>query len=384
MTHRMLNVFISYAREDRDIVDPYFDKLSDAGFSPWMDHRSLLPGVEWTQEIPRAFARCEVTILFLSPRSIGKTGYVQREGRDAIERLRYAVDGHITVIPVILEPCDIPPPIGERLQAVSIQTPGAWEAVLASLRLAANQRQIAQDVGVEAGPFHVVSQVLEDGAEGFLGYDLRIEYPHFTSSLHRRVAEELTAICSGYAHAQLSRSRPISWSDAERAEREHWLHPSEYHRETVSVAYASETVVSLKSEAHTFGIGAAHGNTHYRTWLFDSVQGLRQVALLELFDDPVVAVQRVSELCIHALERDMWLRVGRRDDDRHWLETGAAPKWENFASFTLDGEGITFWFPPYQVASYAVGPFNARVAYFDLLDVLKPEGLFSRAVRHWE
>ena len=37
-------IFLSYAREDAERVENLYQKLSDAGFKPWMDKKDILGG----------------------------------------------------------------------------------------------------------------------------------------------------------------------------------------------------------------------------------------------------------------------------------------------------------------------------------------------------
>lgn len=125
-----LKVFISYAKEDRAQALTYFERLSEEGFSPWIDTKKLLPGQNWEAEIERAFSDANVVILLLSQNSVSKRGFVQREANDAIERLRYKQPTDIYVIPLLLDQCEVPSHIAGRLQYLNISTPGAWEQVL--------------------------------------------------------------------------------------------------------------------------------------------------------------------------------------------------------------------------------------------------------------
>lgn len=111
-----LKVFVSYAKEDRDRALQYYELLAQEGAEPWMDVKKLLPGQNWEAEIERAFSEANVVVLLLSKRSVDKRGFVQREANDAIERLRYKQPTDIYVIPLLLEPCDVPAHISGRLQ----------------------------------------------------------------------------------------------------------------------------------------------------------------------------------------------------------------------------------------------------------------------------
>ena len=41
-------IFLSYAREDRPIVEHIYHTLRAEGFSPWMDTRDIQAGMKWS------------------------------------------------------------------------------------------------------------------------------------------------------------------------------------------------------------------------------------------------------------------------------------------------------------------------------------------------
>ena len=50
----MKPVFISYVRENTEIVDKLCKGLRSRGIEVWLDRRDLGAGVRWKREIPRA------------------------------------------------------------------------------------------------------------------------------------------------------------------------------------------------------------------------------------------------------------------------------------------------------------------------------------------
>jgi TIR domain len=71
-------IFISYTRNDKGGVLPFFDGLRNKGYNVWMDHL-LKGGQNWDFEIKRALNKAAIIVVFLSATSIVKRGYVQRE-----------------------------------------------------------------------------------------------------------------------------------------------------------------------------------------------------------------------------------------------------------------------------------------------------------------
>ncbi len=73
----MTRVFISYAREDRIIVERLEQDLEGRGFEVWLDS-DLLAGSPWREEIIRGITRCDVFVVCMSPES-AKSEWVRRE-----------------------------------------------------------------------------------------------------------------------------------------------------------------------------------------------------------------------------------------------------------------------------------------------------------------
>jgi hypothetical protein len=73
-----------------------------------MDKMDLLPGQKWEDEIGRAIKKSDAFIACLSTKSVSKRGYVQKEVRFALEVLSEVPQGHIFLIPLRLEPCEVP------------------------------------------------------------------------------------------------------------------------------------------------------------------------------------------------------------------------------------------------------------------------------------
>ena len=101
-----MNVFISYAREDKKSAKRLYDCLQlQNGVQPWLDSEQLLPGVAWEDEIMKAMRQCHLIVLLLSSKSVTKEGYVQKEIREALDRLASFPPGRIFVVPARLHEC---------------------------------------------------------------------------------------------------------------------------------------------------------------------------------------------------------------------------------------------------------------------------------------
>jgi acyl carrier protein len=75
---------------------------------PWLDKENLLLGQRWEDGISLAVRSSDIVLVCLSNSSIRKTGYVQKEIKDALDVADTQPEGTIFLIPIKLEECQIP------------------------------------------------------------------------------------------------------------------------------------------------------------------------------------------------------------------------------------------------------------------------------------
>ena len=85
--HRLLNLFLCHSSRDKAAVRALHRRLKDDGFDPWLDEEKLLPGQDWEHEIRRAVRRADLVVVCLSPYSVSREGFVQKEIRLALDVL---------------------------------------------------------------------------------------------------------------------------------------------------------------------------------------------------------------------------------------------------------------------------------------------------------
>jgi hypothetical protein len=119
-----LRVFLCHASEDKQAVRVLYARLVRAGFSPWLDEKSLIPGQNWDLEIRRAVKESDVVLVCLSKRS-EKRGYVQKEIVRALDAADEQPEGKTFVIPVRLEACSVPDRLS-RWQYVDLFSSGGF------------------------------------------------------------------------------------------------------------------------------------------------------------------------------------------------------------------------------------------------------------------
>jgi hypothetical protein len=126
-------IFLCHSKADRLTVRDLYNRLRTDGFHPWIEEEDILPGQDWNHIIRQAIKSSRYVLVCLSASSIGKPGYVQKEIRAALDVAEEYPEGSIYLIPVRLEPCDIPSGLG-RFQWVDLFEPVAYHKLLKALR----------------------------------------------------------------------------------------------------------------------------------------------------------------------------------------------------------------------------------------------------------
>jgi len=147
----MARIFLCHASEDKPQVRKVYARLKAAGFEPWLDEEEILPGQDWDYEIEQALETCDFVMVFLSTRSVGKTGYVQREFRRALYHSEEMPEGHIHTIPVKLDDCEVPRRFG-RHQWANLEEAGAFERIVRALHYGLAQRGLPVPEALGAEP----------------------------------------------------------------------------------------------------------------------------------------------------------------------------------------------------------------------------------------
>ena len=108
-------VFISYAREDKEIARQICSDLKKKGISVWIDFENLHVGDNWEKEIFRAIQECDFFLALLSLKSLSKRGFVQKEVKYALELLDEFPAEEVFILPVGLDNCN---PSDKKLQSI--------------------------------------------------------------------------------------------------------------------------------------------------------------------------------------------------------------------------------------------------------------------------
>jgi hypothetical protein len=101
-------IFLSYAKEDSERASKIFSLLNRSDRPVFFDKQSLLPGMDWEQEIEEKLGECKLILILCSKYSVVKEGFIQREIKLALKRAEYMPDGRIFIIPVRFDEVSVP------------------------------------------------------------------------------------------------------------------------------------------------------------------------------------------------------------------------------------------------------------------------------------
>jgi TIR domain len=144
-----IRAFLCHSSGDKAVVRDLYLRLKADGFLPWLDEENLIAGQDWEREIRKAVRQSDTVIVCLSRNSINKTGFIQKELKYALDVADEQPEGSIFIIPLRLEPCDVP----ERLAKwhwINYFEDNAHERLVQALRskIMAGRSQVATDIRV--------------------------------------------------------------------------------------------------------------------------------------------------------------------------------------------------------------------------------------------
>jgi hypothetical protein len=131
---RPLKIFLCHGSEDKPAVRELRHRLLAIGTDPWLDEEKLLPGQNWKIEIGRALRKSDIVLACLSHETVSKTGFVQRELKDAIDAATERPEGQIFIIPARLNECTLPDSL-QGVQWVDLFVKDGFDRLVRALEL---------------------------------------------------------------------------------------------------------------------------------------------------------------------------------------------------------------------------------------------------------
>jgi len=125
----MEHVFVSYVRENSEVVDRLAGQLRAFGIRVWLDRQQIAPGRRWRDAIREAIADGAFFIACFSQEYVQRTRtYMNEELTLAIDELRQRRADQSWFIPVVLNKCALPDrSIGAGETLASIQNVALYE-----------------------------------------------------------------------------------------------------------------------------------------------------------------------------------------------------------------------------------------------------------------
>lgn len=293
---------------------------------PWLDEENVLPGQNWDMEIRKAVCTSDTILVCLSSTSVGKSGYVQKEIKVALDVADEKPDGTIFIIPVKLSECEVPERL-RRWQWVDYTNEQDYDRVLRALRARAVQ------LGIEAvpgdGTINRTTKPIHE-ASGRLLYksaDIQALVRQYKDGeLQEHDIEVLPAgVVVGISHEGVSNALDRFRDDKARQEREKRLmlrlvgirHPYQEWEEfnTMVYCFRNEPVPieqeSLEEESVVQKTEVSSSNIH--SIGYDQQRRLLEIQFLsgsvyQYFDVPVGLYQRLMSASSHGRFLDTYIK----------------------------------------------------------------------------
>lgn len=112
-----------------------------------MDSKNIFAGEIPKLRVQKAIDDSHLFLAFLSPHSVNQVGSLQQEIRKALDQSEQRREDDIYLIPVHLEPCDIPYSL-PHIRSVNLFSDSGWEQLVAALK--EGLRRLGNDT--EPGP----------------------------------------------------------------------------------------------------------------------------------------------------------------------------------------------------------------------------------------
>jgi hypothetical protein len=122
-------IFVSYSHADSEFTARLVQELEELSYDIWLDRTDIRTGSHWDDEIVRGLNSSQIFLVILSDAAT--------TSQNVKDEIGYAVDHGMQIVPLLIEPCEIPFRI-RRIQYVdftSIPYEDGLESVLEILRM---------------------------------------------------------------------------------------------------------------------------------------------------------------------------------------------------------------------------------------------------------
>jgi hypothetical protein len=380
--HEQPQVFISYANKDQERVKPFYEELDRQGFSVWMDCFRLRAGQNWDFEIKRAQEKSEFIVTFLSNNSVSRRGYVQREMKDAVDKLKEKLIDDIYLIPVLLDDdIEIPDEV-KGIQCIRASNPNFMSELIEAVTFQIGKRGVKVSKAQKDQDFSWSSSVRREEWDGLPGYEVTLHLLELKSEKYPAVVDvspiikgDMLRILLDYRSVKLSQSPEF-----------HNYGQDKYRRTNTLEAYFGDPVTKGRVASIIYSVNfyhaqAAHGNHYYKTYAFILDPMCQIVSLRDIFVDAKVAFPKLQELVRDNLLKSSQDEQGNSHLDKDHVYIGTQ-SFDDFSSFVFREDALEILFAPYHVSAYAAGPQEAHVPYKEIFEFVKPDYASALEIDH--
>jgi CheY-like chemotaxis protein len=129
---RPVRVFLCHSPLDKPKVREIYLRLKRDFVEPWLDKENLKAGQDWELEIRKAVESSDIVVICLSVQ-VSRPGFLQQEIRHAMKVADEQPEGNIFLIPLLLEPCEMPSRL-RRLHKIDWWEEGSYDRLLEAIR----------------------------------------------------------------------------------------------------------------------------------------------------------------------------------------------------------------------------------------------------------
>lgn len=194
--------------------------------------------------------------------------------------------------------------------------------------------------------------ITDEGKE----YNISINYP-------RTKSEAINTTFKTFAEDQMeSFKKDIDWINDPTIDST----SSENQILTLDIDYTNQKSATVDNYLFSIMIytGGAHGLQVNKAYSF--TQAGTQIQLASVFTNGINGLKTIAPYV------ESELKKRNINDDLEWLTDGSSPTLENYQTFTITDEGITFILSEYQVAPYVAGPQIVSVPLFVFKKIANP------------
>lgn len=130
---KRLQIFLLYARGDKETVHRLYQRLVKDGANVWWDWAKLMPGQNWALEIHKAIHSSDIVIVCLSKQFNRDGGYRHEELKIALEKANWLSVEDTFIIPARLDNCDLPESL-QRWQRVDLFEEDGYQRLMSTLK----------------------------------------------------------------------------------------------------------------------------------------------------------------------------------------------------------------------------------------------------------